>query len=171
MKHFLPENPLQGSLAEYFCLKKHLAELEESSLQDIDFDNVNLNVLPKTIKVIENNKLVVYRTINYLRIKHSRETLTKVLDKQGKLTCVYCGNTNLKIQLDNRIINSKKKASLDHIIPVSKNGGVFDKTNIVCSCQRCNSRKRNLDVKTFLWKLKMEYTEFETRRKIFQSLI
>jgi 5-methylcytosine-specific restriction endonuclease McrA len=49
--------------------------------------------------------------------------------------CVYCGIAKAKV--------------VDHVIPRSK-GGANDLSNLVPSCHRCNSLKRDKDLKEFL---------------------
>lgn len=48
--------------------------------------------------------------------------------------CWYCGSEN--------------PDTVDHVIPVSK-GGADDLDNLVLSCKRCNSRKRDLSLHSF----------------------
>lgn len=54
--------------------------------------------------------------------------------------CAYCGIT-------------PEKLTMDHIIPISK-GGRHVVSNIAPACRSCNCRKRTMDVKTFMDKLK-----------------
>jgi len=75
------------------------------------------------------------------RIWFSRRYLDKILKTKGILKCHYCTNKNLKIQWDNYYIPPNQKATIDHILPISKGGGVYDKMNIVVSCEECNRKK------------------------------
>jgi 5-methylcytosine-specific restriction endonuclease McrA len=50
-------------------------------------------------------------------------------------SCVYCGADN--------------PTSVDHVVPVAA-GGVTDLSNLVPACSRCNSSKRDRDLKEWL---------------------
>lgn len=79
-----------------------------------------------------------------------RKTLTKKIRfevfKRDKFTCQYCGKSAPDVILH-----------IDHIVPVAK-GGDNDITNLVTSCQGCNSGKkdRSLDDDSVLKKQKNE---------------
>lgn len=85
-----------------------------------------------------------------IKIQFSRLVLSTILRKTGVLKCEYCPNTNLRIQWDNKQIASNKKATLDHVVPVSKGGKHFDLDNIKVCCESCNSKKSNKDLDAFL---------------------
>jgi 5-methylcytosine-specific restriction endonuclease McrA len=67
-----------------------------------------------------------------------------------KLTCTYCRKTNLRIQFDNKKVPHNILATIDHIIPISLGGGVFDKDNVCVCCSKCNSKKGNMSIEEFL---------------------
>lgn len=72
---------------------------------------------------------------------------SKMVD--GKLTCEYCGRDDLIIHGDKttkknrQSINNKCEnlATIDHIIPISRNGGKLDRNNCRVSCKDCNNKK------------------------------
>lgn len=64
---------------------------------------------------------------NRKQITNYKKMLNKLLHKYN-FTCVYCG--------------AKKKLTVDHIIPVSRNG-TDDINNLQIACKNCNSRKGN----------------------------
>jgi 5-methylcytosine-specific restriction endonuclease McrA len=63
--------------------------------------------------------------------------------------CVYC-NKDLKNV-------SPNERTLDHIVPVSK-GGSNKSTNLITSCKKCNSSRRNISI--------YKFTNKETIRRI-----
>lgn len=60
----------------------------------------------------------------------SPEKLQRFLDSQSK--CCYC----------KRPFNSKRKKTVDHVIPISK-GGLHMMSNLAVACLSCNSSKNN----------------------------
>ncbi len=83
-------------------------------------------------------------------IEFSRTYLTSVQEKYQTLYCTYCGKPDLIIELAGMRVNNKKMATIDHIEPISKGGGLIDTKNVTCCCSKCNSEKSNKDVLTFL---------------------
>lgn len=57
--------------------------------------------------------------------------------KEGPLTCSYCGKSGLVIYS----ADDHAMATVDHVRPISKGGGVFDKDNLTVSCYTCNQQK------------------------------
>lgn len=90
-------------------------------------------------------------TIEYRmrRIAFSRNFLKAELKKKGKLCCTYCKNPHLKIEWENMVVPQDSKATIDHVIPISNGGGVFDVRNIVVACGKCNSKKGSLSLQEF----------------------
>lgn len=85
------------------------------------------------------------------RIKFSRNFLSKELRIKGVLKCTYCTGTNLIVQYDSsKYISPTKKATIDHVIPLSKGGKMYDTNNLVIACERCNSKKGNMGFEEFL---------------------
>ena len=103
------------------------------------------------------------------KIKFSRDTLTKWKNKLGTLNCIYCGGENLQIQYDDFHINPQKKATLDHIIPISDNGNIFDIDNVICSCESCNNKKGSIPLENFLSKINISLEEFNKKVTNFRN--
>jgi hypothetical protein len=68
---------------------------------------------------------LIIRLLNYIRY-HTRTLRANRnrIYRRDNYECVYCG--------------SKRNLTLDHVIPKSR-GGKNDWTNLVTSCQKCNS--------------------------------
>lgn len=90
------------------------------------------------------------RRTTFKLIEQSRTTLTALQKKYGRLYCTYCGKPDLIIELEGMKVQSHKKATIDHIDPKSKGGALFDPKNLTCACEKCNRKKSNLDLLTFL---------------------
>jgi hypothetical protein len=77
-----------------------------------------------------------------------RRRFFKRLEKEGvALTCKYCHKDNLY----HKMKGSDKRclATLDHIVPVSKGGLIYDVNNLAVVCYPCNNRKKNLSEEEF----------------------
>ena len=59
----------------------------------------------------------------------------RVLMRDGR-TCAYCGQGDAN--------------EVDHVIPISKGGDVYDLDNLVACCRRCNNAKGALTNAVFL---------------------
>lgn len=84
------------------------------------------------------------------RIRFSREFLKSELKKHGVLTCHYCSKSNLIIEDENMRVPNNIKATIDHVIPISKGGAVLDVKNVVVACHKCNCKKGNMSLDEFL---------------------
>lgn len=89
-----------------------------------------------------------YREISK-RIEFSRNYLTNVLQREGSLKCSYCHKDNLTIELQGMKVPRHKIATIDHVVPISKGGAIYDVDNIVVACGVCNGRKSNMSVEKF----------------------
>lgn len=90
----------------------------------------------------------------FKRIKYSRNYLNTVLKTKKVLKCTYCGKMHLKIEEENMRVSHHIKATIDHVVPLSKGGDIFDTFNIVVSCSTCNAKKGNMPLFEFLDKFK-----------------
>ena len=113
-----------NTYASYVLLKKHY------------FDNDETNVKSFAGKM--------------RKIQFSRSFLKGKLKKDGKLTCCYCKKSNLRIEFNGMKVPHNMMATIDHIIPISKGGGVFDESNVCVCCSKCNSKKGDMGVEEFL---------------------
>ena len=93
----------------------------------------NPDVTTHAAKILLRN---IYREDN---IKYWLEVRRNYLNKFEKLTCVYCGKTDLK--LDGNKYPLKQVATIDHVVPLSKGGAMYDESNFVVACYKCNQRK------------------------------
>lgn len=92
-------------------------------------------------------------------IGFSRTYLTKIKETTGNLTCTYCPKTDLIIELDGMKVPNNIKATIDHIVPISQGGALFDYRNICVSCGKCNTKKGNKSVEEFLINNKINLVE------------
>ena len=83
-------------------------------------------------------------------IGFSRNYLTQVKNTQGSITCTYCNKPNLVIEYEGMKVPNRIKATIDHIVPKSKGGAVFDYNNITPCCGTCNNKKGSMSVEEFL---------------------
>lgn len=75
-------------------------------------------------------------------LRFRKKWLKEQKRKHGKLTCHYCKVTNLKANNNCPLINDEKqKATIDHVIPVSRGGKRYDERNLVVCCWVCNQKK------------------------------
>lgn len=82
-------------------------------------------------------------------INFSRTYLTHVKQATGELCCAYCNKPNLIIELDGMKVPNNIKATIDHIVPKSKGGPLFDYANLCVACGKCNSKKGSMSVEAF----------------------
>jgi 5-methylcytosine-specific restriction endonuclease McrA len=90
----------------------------------------------------ELKKWLLFRK-NYLRNEKHKNN--------GKLICSYCGRDDLisGFHTFNKR-NVKNLATIDHIIPLSKNGLKYDKNNCCVSCKKCNHKKSDMIIDDFV---------------------
>ena len=119
--------------------KEHICALKkEYQKQNKCECNLYMNRRKAKKKLLENN----YTAENW---KKTKEYFNN--------KCCYCGKTI--------------KLTQDHFIPLSKGGG-YVVTNIVPSCQSCNSSKGNKDF--FEWYPKQEYYSENREKKVLEFL-
>jgi len=83
-------------------------------------------------------------------INFSRTFLYNVQQKLGKLRCTYCSRNNLIIEMEGMKVPNHKKATIDHVIPISHGIDPLDQSNLVVACQSCNRKKSNHTLSVFL---------------------
>ncbi|QOX80891.1 HNH endonuclease (plasmid) [Trichlorobacter lovleyi] len=71
------------------------------------------------------------------------EVLCEARALEGDLVCFYCGTPGLKEDVGEFPTKAQLRelATIDHVYPVSKGGGKFDKGNVVVACYSCNQEK------------------------------
>ena len=80
------------------------------------------------------------------KIQFSRNYLHNVQNSNcGNLTCSYCGKQNLIIEDEGMIVNQHIKATIDHIIPLSKGSKFEDLSNITVACGTCNNKNKAMN--------------------------
>ena len=67
--------------------------------------------------------------------------LVEARERDGKLVCAYCGRDDLIPDVPESGRQPANLATIDHIHPVSKGGGRFDKANVCIACYPCNQKK------------------------------
>jgi 5-methylcytosine-specific restriction endonuclease McrA len=112
------------SLASSILLRKYLMEMDVDYIEKMDLINK--------------------------RIEFSRSYLESVLSRDGDIKCTYCGKGDLVIEYDGMRVKESIKATIDHIVPVSRGGGRFDVSNITPCCGECNGKKGNKSLDDFL---------------------
>lgn len=89
-----------------------------------------------------------------IRVLFSRNYLHRVLEREKDLICTYCGKNHLKIEEENMFVPQRIKATIDHVLPVSLGGEIYNEKNLVVACGICNSKKSNMLLKDFLNRFK-----------------
>lgn len=92
----------------------------------------------------ETYKNVVGRQTKWLkfRVKFLREH-KKI---HGSFVCIFCGRPDLCEKIKKCDPN---QLTLDHIIPISKGGAMYETTNLAICCYLCNKIKDALSVENF----------------------
>ena len=97
-----------------------------------------VNFDPNIVKLTENGRFMEYPlhcSTNDSNAYVRAEARAFILHLH-KHTCVYCGATNVPLQID-------------HIVPRSKNGS-NRRSNLTVACEQCNQAKSNRSIKDFL---------------------
>ena len=105
-----------------------------------------------------------------IKIQFSRDTLTFWKSLLGSLFCVYCMKKDLQIEYEGMLINENQIATLEHIIPISHNGDIFNLDNVVCACGKCNHNRGNNTLKNWLKSKNITKAQFDDRCKIYFDL-
>ncbi len=73
-----------------------------------------------------------------------RKFLRKKIKSEEGLNCYYCGMTDLITKgHEDPEIPKNRKATIDHIVPLSLGGEYLDQNNWHVACQECNEKKGN----------------------------
>lgn len=75
-------------------------------------------------------------------MKRKKQVYKKHFAKYGKYICSYCKRDDLIVGASIRQ-SHPQKATIDHIIPVSRGGSFIDTNNMVVCCSKCNNDKDN----------------------------
>lgn len=89
------------------------------------------------------------------KINFSRSFLTRWKEKHGAIACNYCKKTDLVIEYEDMRVPTSVIATVDHVIPISRGGGVFDEKNVVPCCHKCNQKKGNKTLEEFQMSIKI----------------
>ena len=114
--------------------------LKLNKYQSVKYINPNIKSLASLILL----KKSLYKQENpkkhwRLWLKFRKRFLKSKKKENKKLICEYCGRDDLKI---NHYKTPKScRATIDHIIPKSKNGKIFDLDNLAVACYPCNMKK------------------------------
>jgi 5-methylcytosine-specific restriction endonuclease McrA len=84
--------------------------------------------------------------------------LDSELKQKGYLECYYCHRKPLH-RCGGK---SRERATIDHILPVSKGGNIIDRANFVVCCDSCNRKKSNHLVEKFV---NSKYLAMKLRQK------
>lgn len=106
----------------------------------VKYDNPHIQSLASLIllkeKLFKNeNPKSHWRSWVLFRYKYLRS-----MKKTNKLICIYCGTRDLKIE-HKKGTPKKQRATIDHVIPISKGGDMYDINNLVVACYNCNNKK------------------------------
>ena len=76
--------------------------------------------------------------------------LNSIISIRGDLVCAHCQAKGLLIETD----DTDKLATVDHVVPLSKGGEQFDRTNCIVACYPCNNNRKNRSIEEFRRRLK-----------------
>lgn len=79
----------------------------------------------------------------------SRAFLNEEKQKHGDIVCHYCEKPGLIIEEHEMNVPNNIKATIDHVVPISKDGLLFDVSNLVPACGKCNSKKGSMSYDNF----------------------
>lgn len=143
-------------MKKYFKVKKSSSSGKTKTIHNIYFDATKYDksyasyVLLKDYLHSQDEDFLNSFEFRMRKIQFSRDYLTRTLRKTGNLKCSYCPKENLVIEYEGMTVHKSVLATIDHVVPISKGGGVFDEENIVVSCSTCNNSKGSKDLEVFL---------------------
>lgn len=95
-----------------------------------------------------------------LRKQIRKQSIPFLVLKFGKV-CWYCGLPLVR----------RRMMTIDHIIPVSKGGDLFDLNNLAITCSQCNKAKSNKSLEQFTqWLEHVRSSKFKNRMLERESL-
>jgi len=67
--------------------------------------------------------------------------LDEFIEENGCLFCEYCSERDLLREIPEGQKKSARLATIDHVMPLSRGGGRFDRDNLKLACFSCNQKK------------------------------
>ena len=121
-KHFILSEPeILSSYAAYILMKQNFKRLDREYQEKFD-----------------------YRYYYIVKRRFLREEKRK---NKGKWICHYCDQEVFKSLDSNTLPNS---LTIDHKNPISKGGSKIDTNNMLISCFKCNTKKRDIPYEEFI---------------------
>lgn len=119
--------------------KKHLLYVEDPHIKSY----ASYILLKNRLKNLDDEPTWAIELKKYLKFREEFLNESKI---DGKLICVYCQRDDLvegHHEFKNKNLNNNipNLATIDHIIPISKGGSKYDKSNCCISCKKCNQKK------------------------------
>jgi 5-methylcytosine-specific restriction endonuclease McrA len=114
-------------------------QYKELSVRISKINGINIphgNLMEKALIDYYNKKT---EELNYMKWK--RSVYDAVYERDGGI-CLWCHS-----------FISKKRATLDHLIPIGRGGSPIDVSNVTICCKPCNQNKANLTPEEYLIKL------------------
>jgi 5-methylcytosine-specific restriction endonuclease McrA len=78
--------------------------------------------------------------------------------RAGALICHHCKGGPL--QTGKSSCYQHMRATVDHVVPISKGGARFDEMNVVIACAACNSERGNTDIDAYVSSLAVKNSRF-----------
>ena len=85
------------------------------------------------------------RGVKHKWLKFREEFLRQHKKVHNSFVCEYCGRPDLH----NSKFNNDWLVTLDHIMPLSKGGEMFERSNLAVCCNLCNKVKKAFSLKEF----------------------
>lgn len=96
----------------------------------------------KALKLLDTNRAISISAYS-IQIKQTKKDTQKMkhrIIEQSHRICYICG----------RRIPEDEIATVDHIIPKSRDKRAYDERNMRCCCERCNNDKGNMTLKEYI---------------------
>ncbi len=120
-------------------------KLKVAELDSI-IDELNPKIRERIRRFVKKHQIISAHRIKGLMVTFSNEQFLEDEQKKGPLKCEYCNKGPLKIyRLDSHAKFRKHNgATADHKVPQSKDGEVYNYSNLAVCCDSCNQRKGNM---------------------------